>query len=156
MRSVTCYLTHSYRLFSLVFYPLPKPQTQILRDISLRWSLWTNNGAFYKLQDNEMGRLFVSEEHYIDRKRDWNVLMVCNRLITWRWKWENYFCFRITCRGVLLNVLNDHFSQVFWLWTRLGHTGLLQPCSGNVGLGFSSAVENDLSEEEDGWQDKSN
>ena len=24
----------------------------------------------YKLPDNKMGRLFVSEEHYIDRKRD--------------------------------------------------------------------------------------
>ena len=56
-----------------------------------------------------------------------------------------------------LNVLNVlRHSKVHLSSLRLGDTGLLQPQHANLGLGFSSAVDDDLSQEEDEWQEKSN
>ena len=47
------------------------------------------------------------------------------------------------CLGLgVLNVLDIAAVSVL----RLGDTGLLQSCHGNVGLGFSQAVEEDLSQ----------
>ena len=49
-----------------------------------------------------------------------------------------------------LNVLRIALVSVLRLWSRLGDTRLLQPCLGSVGLGFSQAVDDYLSQEEDG------
>ena len=47
----------------------------------------------------------------------------------------------------VLNVLHIAVVSVLQLWSRLGDTGLLPPCIGNVGLGFSQAVDDDFSQE---------
>ena len=56
----------------------------------------------------------------------------------------------ISIKEVLdLGVLNIHdisVVSVLQLWSRLGDTGLLQSCQGNIGLRFSQAVEDDLSQ----------
>ena len=49
----------------------------------------------------------------------------------------------------VLQVLHIAVVSVLRLWSRLGDTWLLQLCNGNVGLGFSSSVDDYLSEEED-------
>ena len=47
----------------------------------------------------------------------------------------------------VLNVLDISVVSVLQLWSRLGDTGLLQSCQGNIGLGFSKAVEDHLHNE---------
>ena len=47
----------------------------------------------------------------------------------------------------VLQVLHIAVVSVLRLWSRLGDTGLLQPCLGDVGLGFCQAVNDYLSEE---------
>ena len=47
----------------------------------------------------------------------------------------------------VLQVLHIAVVSVLRLWSRLGDTGLLQPCIGNVGLGFSQAVDDDFCQE---------
>ena len=47
----------------------------------------------------------------------------------------------------VLKVLHIAVVSVLQLWSRLGDTGLLQPCIGNVGLGFSQAVDDDFCQE---------
>ena len=68
-------------------------------------------------------------------------------LRAWRWRWSDKFMF-ISEEGLDLGVLIAVVS-VLRLWSRLGDTWLLQLCNGNVGLGFSSSVDDYLSEEED-------
>ena len=44
----------------------------------------------------------------------------------------------------VLNVLDIAVVSVLRFWSRLGDTGFLQTRYGNVGLGFSQAVDDDL------------
>ena len=71
--------------------------------------------------------------------------MVCNRLGVDVDVSVIYLCSNIYNEEGLdlgvLNVLDIAVVSVLRLWSRLGHTGLLQPCLGNVGLGFSQAVD---------------
>ena len=46
----------------------------------------------------------------------------------------------------VLNVLDIAVVSVLRLSVRLGDTGLLQHCQGNIALRFSQAVEDDLSQ----------
>ena len=50
----------------------------------------------------------------------------------------------------VLNVLHIALVSVLRLWSRLGHSWLLQHCLQSVGLGFSQAVDHYLNQEEDG------